>query len=213
MEIGFQHHDGRSYVAAVKDGDVVRRTLGAAVVLLCVGLLSSCSLLPSHGGGFRDSSEQQAAAEMKLIADAASNHDAAALKKLFSPLAQQKAKDLDSELKYFLSAYPSGRLTWQTQGNGLEGSNELVRRATEVFGNYEASVGGKKFDLYFAYIPVNDFHADNIGLYALGVVPSTDSGYTATGDKKPFDLWASQFGIDDDTNIARGDPGVYVPQG
>ena len=190
----------------------MRRILGAMVVLLCLGLLSSCSLLPSHGVGFRDSSEQQAADEMKLIADAAQNHDAAALKKLFAPRAQQKATDLDSGLKYFLSAYPSGHFTWQTQGNGLEGSNELFRQATVVFGHYEASVGVKKYDLYFAYIPVNDFHSDEIGLYALGVVPSTDSGYTASGDRKPFDLWSSQFGIDGDTKNALGEPGVYVPQ-
>ena len=45
---------------------------------------------------------------MKLIADAAQNHDAAALKKLFSQRARQKAADLDGGLKYFLSAYPSG---------------------------------------------------------------------------------------------------------
>jgi len=190
---------------------MTRRILGPPVALLCVALLSSCSLLPSHGVGFRDPSEQQAADEMKLIAAAAQNHDAAALKKLFSPRARQKATDLESGLKYFLSAYPAGHVAWETSGNGLEGTNEFFWQATDVFGNYEASVGAEKFDLYFAYVPVNDFHSDDIGLYALGIVPASDSGYTASGDRKPFNLWASQFGIGHD-NDAIGDPGVYVPK-
>jgi len=148
---------------------------------------------------------------MKLIADAAQNHDAAALKKLFSPRARQKATDLDSGLKYFLSAYPSGHFTWQTSGNGLYGVNEFFRQATVLYGNYEASVDGKKYELFFAYFPVNDFHPDTVGLYALAVVPSADSGYTASGDRKPYNLWARQFSIGK-TDNATGNPGVYVPQ-
>lgn len=180
--------------------------------MVCVGLLSSCSLLPSPHGGFVDTDEQVAAAQMQHIADAVKSHDAAALKKLFSPRARESATDLDAGLAYFLSAFPSGAVTWKTQGTGDSGGNVYFKRITELFGNYEVSADGTKYDLYFAYFSVNDFHPDEVGMYALGVVPAADDGYTASGDKMPFAKWASQFDIDEKTNTATGDPSVYIPQ-
>jgi len=180
------------------------------IVLTCVGLLSSCSLLPSPHGGFVDTDEQVAAAQMQHIADAVKNHDAAALKKLFSARAREKAADLDGGLAYFVSAFPSGPVTWKTQGTGMTGDNDFPKRASELFGNYEVSANGKAYSLYFDYFSVNDFHPDEVGIYALGIVPSADDGYTASGAKKPFTEWASQFDMSDDRAI--GDPGVYVPQ-
>jgi len=64
---------------------VIRRVLGAGVASACLVLLASCSLLPSPPGSFRDTDEQVAAAQMQHISDAVKDHDAAALKKLFSP--------------------------------------------------------------------------------------------------------------------------------
>jgi Domain of unknown function (DUF5104) len=190
---------------------VMRRVLGVVVALVCVGLLSSCSLLPSPSGSFRDSDEQVAAVQMQHIADAVKNHDPAALEKLFSPRAREKATDLDSGLKYFLSAFPSGPVTWKTQGTGDSGENVFLKKATELFGNYEVSASGHEYELYFAYFSVNDFHPDEVGIYALGIVPSSDVGGTTSGAKDPFDAWASQFDIGDN-HAATGDPGVYIPQ-
>ena len=48
----------------------------------------------------------------------------------------------------------------------------------------------------------------NVGIYALGIVPSAEDGYMASGAKKPFDVWVSQFGISDMTYAATGDPGT-----
>jgi hypothetical protein len=42
----------------------MRGVVGAAVTLVCVGLLASCSLLPSPPGGFVDTDEQVAAAQI-----------------------------------------------------------------------------------------------------------------------------------------------------
>ncbi len=178
------------------------------MALLCVGLLTSCSLLPSPPGGLFDTDEDVAAAQMQHIADAVKNHDAAALKKLFSPRAREKATDLDGGLTYFLSAFPSGPVTWKTQGTGMVGNHDFLKKSTELFGNYEVSADGKKCELYFAYFSVNDFHPDEVGIYALGIVPSADD--PASGAKTPFDEWASQFDMSDDRAI--GNPGVYIPQ-
>ncbi len=190
----------------------MNKVLGAVVALVCVGLLSSCSLLPSHPGQIYDDSEQKAGVQMQHIADAMKHHDAAALEKLFSPRAREKATDLDGGLKYFLSVVPSGKLSWETQGTGEAGQNDFFTTATELFGNYEVSADGKKYEMYFAYFPVNDFHPDEVGIYAMGVVPfADDDGYMPSGAKWPFDVWASQFEIGDN-HSASGSPGVYVPQ-
>jgi len=189
----------------------MRRIVGAAVSLLGVALLSSCSLLPTHATGFYDDDEQVASAQMQHIADAVKSHDAAALKKLFSPRARENATDLDGGLTYFLSAFPSGPVTWQTRGTGNTGEDVYSEHATELFGNYAVSADGKKYELYFAYFTINDFHPDEVGLYALGVEPYDADPYTASGAKKPFWAWASQFDIGKN-HSATGDPGVYIPE-
>jgi hypothetical protein len=81
---------------------LVRRALG-----LGVRCASSFSLLPF---GLDDSSKQ-ADVEMQRIADAVKDHDAGALRKLFSTAASENATRFDSGLKYFLSVFPTGRMT------------------------------------------------------------------------------------------------------
>lgn len=189
-----------------------RRLLAVAGALLVMGTLSSCSLVPSVPGSFHDDSEQVAAVQMRHIADAVKNHDAAALKKLFSPRAREKAADLDSGLKYFLSLFPSGKMTWETQGTGLTGHVGNLKQVTELSGNYRVLADGKKWNLHFAYISVNDYDRKDVGIYALGAVPPSENGYTPSGARKPFPLWAGQFVVSETTHTATGDPGVYIPQ-
>lgn len=196
-------------------GDVsglVRRIVGAGIALVCVALLSSCSLLRLPPSPLYDDSKQQTDVQVQRIADAVKHHDADALKKLFSSRARDEATDLDGGLKYFLSAFPSGAVTWKSQGISSWSENESLTRVIELYGNYEVLAGGKKFDLYFAYFSVNDFDPDNTGIYALGITPHSASPTTASGAKLPFDIWASQFGISDKDHMATGDPGVYTPQ-
>ena len=59
---------------------LVRRVLSAVVALVCVGLLSACSLLPKlPPSPLNDDSKQQSDLEMQRIADAVKDHDAVAL--------------------------------------------------------------------------------------------------------------------------------------
>lgn len=191
---------------------LVRRIVGAVVALVCVGLLSSCTLLRLPPSPLDDDSKQQTDVQVQRIVDAVRHHDAAALKKLFSSRARDEATGLDRGLSYFLSAFPSGAVTWKSQGISSSSENESLTRVIELYGNYEVLAGGKKFDLYFAYFSVNDFDPDNTGIYALGITPHPASPTTASGAKQPFDVWASQFGISDKDHTATGDPGVYIPQ-
>lgn len=190
---------------------LIRRMFGAGLALVVVGVLSSCSF-PSTPSPFHDDSEQKAGIQMQYIADAVKSHDAAALKKLFSPRAVDKATDLDSGLKYFLSVIPSGKLTWETRGTGLTSDTEGFKQATELYGNYRVSVNGEQYSLHFAYFSVDDFDRHNVGIYALGIAPRADYGYTASGARTPFAEWFSQFDISDTTHTATGDPGIYVPK-
>ena len=189
----------------------MKRVLGVGLALVCVVLLSSCSILPSPPGTISDDDEQRAAVQMRHIADAVKHGDAAALKKLFSPRAREKATDLDGGLKYFLSVFPSGKLTWKTKGTGSKSDTEGLKQAVELYANYAVSVNGENYSLHFAYFSVNSLDPDNVGIYALGVAPRADYGYTASGEKTPFAKWVSQFGISDTTHAATGDPGVYIP--
>jgi hypothetical protein len=190
---------------------LVRRVLGPAVALVCVGMLSSCALLPAPGSASLGDEDQQANVEMQHIADAVKNHDAAALKKLFSITAREKATDLDAGVAYFLSVFPSGRMTWKSEGNGSTGDDENGKQTTVVFANYEVFANGQKYDLHFVDYTINQVDDPrNVGLYALGIAPHTDNPYTASGAKKPFYVWGSQFDIED--HKATGTPGVYIPK-
>lgn len=189
---------------------LVRQVLAAVVGLVCVALLSSCALLSP--GGIRDDSKQQSDVAMQHIADAVKNHDAAALKKLFSPVAREKATDLDSGVKYFLSLFPSCRMTWKSEGTGSGGINEYGKKTVELFANYEVFADGRKYDLYFADFTVNQVEdPNNIGLYALAVAPHNAEPYTKpTASSKAFNAWAGQF--ENVNGKTTGNPGVYVPQ-
>ena len=191
-----------------------RRILAAGVALVCAVLLSSCSLLPDIPTPGGNDTGQKDDVVMQHIADAVKNHDAAALKKLFSPRARENATDLDSGLKYFLSVFPSGRMTWKVEdgGPGGAGANDFLKHTWESFAFYEVSANGKKYDLYFADVITDTAHPDYLGIYALGVGPYNAHPATApTAASTAFLVWANSHNLGDD-DLFTGTPGVYVPQ-
>ncbi len=181
------------------------RVLCAVVTgLACVALLSSCSLLSAlpgvHGAG-PDYSGQTADAKMRHIADAVNSHDVAALKKLFSQRAREKATDLDSGLGSLLSLFPSGRFTWKSEGPAASsGGSANGKRTVELLAFYKVSAGGKDYDLYFGDFTVNG-DSTNVGIYSLGLAPYTSDPQTASGKPKPLFAWEHT-----------GVPGVYISE-
>ena len=188
--------------------DMLRRVVGAVVALVIVGLLSSCSFLPQLPPiPGNDDTGKQADVAMQQIADAVKGHDAAALKKLFSRTARENSTDLDGGLKYFLSFFPSGKMTWELDSFASGGYGDTQA----VYMYYKVSANGKKYDLYFADFKVDSgVDPPNAGLYALGVTPYTTDPLTASGTAKPFYVWAGAF--DNGNYNDPGTPGVYVPQ-
>jgi hypothetical protein len=189
---------------------ITRRVLGALLALACAGLLSSCSLLSNVPSPSHDDSEQITAVQMRHIADAVQSHDVGALEKLFSPLARAKSTNLDHGLEYFLSVFPAGKMTWESQGTGVMGDSQNFQETDQLLGNYRVLVGGKKYELSFVDFSVNTAHPDTVGIYALGAAPASQTGYTSIGARKPFDLWFGQFGMKN--HNPTGNPGVYIPQ-
>jgi hypothetical protein len=188
----------------------MKRILSVVIALVCLALLSSCSLLPDIPTPGNDDTDQKANVQMRRIEDAVKHHDAAALEKLFSPRAREKATNLDGGLKYFLSFFPSGRMTWKVEdgGPGGGGLNDYPMEEWESFASYKVIADGKKYDLYFADITTDTDHPDSVGIYALGVVPYAEEANSSVAAKSPFDLWASQFWT---AKVGSGTPGVYVP--
>jgi hypothetical protein len=189
----------------------MKRVVGAVAALACVALLSSCSLLPDIPSPGDDDTGQKDDVVMQHIADAVKHRDVAALEKVYSPAARNATPDLDSQLKYFLSFFPSGKVTWEVGGPGPGGTglNDLPNFSWESFADYKVFSGGKTYDLYFANVTTDTPHPDYLGVYALGIVPYTTNPDTAIGAPKPFVLWAGQFTIKN--HIPTGTPGVYHP--
>ena len=188
-----------------------RKILGAILALACVALLSSCSLLPSIPVTNPFDSSEQPDAVMKQIASAVKHHDAAALKKLFSSRAREKASDLDGGLKYFLSFFPTGKMTWKYGDYSDAEDGAYGKKTVEMHVDYTVFSNGKKYDVYFADFPINQVDdPKNVGIYALGVAPYTANKATASGATKPYYVWTGSFQLVN--GEATGIPGVYIPQ-
>jgi hypothetical protein len=189
----------------------MKRVLGAMAALACVALLSGCSLLSDFPSPSNDDTDQKDDVVMQHIADAVKHHDVAALEKVFSPAARARAADLDSGLKYFLSFFPSGRMTWDVGGAGAGGGglDEAPNFSWLASADYKVYSGAKTYDLYFANVTLDTPHPKYLGVYALGIVPYTTDPSAASGAPKPLYLWASQFGMPSYTPT--GVPGVYHP--
>ena len=186
---------------------MMRRVLGAGVVtLVCVGLLSSCALLPAADP------TSTADAQMRHIADDVKHHDARALEALFSKTARAKAPDLDGGMEKFLSFFPSGFTSWSDPegGPGETDESDGDGKVTVLLdGFYKVHANGKTYILGFEDFAVNTWHSDSVGLYALGVAP-----YNAFPTTKPTAASNAFFDWDGQYEIKSGEPtgipSVYV---
>ena len=197
--------------------------IAAAFALLGTGMLSSCSLVPTEisgtttpkssnvGTGTYVDDQQESDAIMRRLADAVNHHDAPALQSLFSPVAQM-SPNFNDRLATILSLFPAGGMSWRRDGNNAAGDGYRFDKqySEELFSLYTLSDSGNKYELYFADFTIhgND-PAEYLGIYALGVTPFEADPYTASGAKKPFYSWASQFG--NWQGKTTGTPGVYLP--
>lgn len=192
----------------------MRKVRLGVLALVCAVLLSACALVPvEQPDTLYIDSEQKAEDRMQQIADAVNDHDAAALKAMFSPRALGEATDLDEGLDYLLSLFPNGELTIKG-GDGRTAERQYRNgMLTEVLlADYRVSAEGREYSVFFADFTVNEvIDPDNVGLYALGVTPwvSHETWDELLGQAKPFYAWARSIHADEGDET--GYPGVYVP--
>lgn len=177
----------------------MRKLVSGAVALLCAVLLSSCFLLSPPVPYDR----QQADARMEQIADAVNSQDAAALKALFSPHALELAPDIDARVEYFLSLFPDGIVSWESDALWAEGSEGFGTEMLHI--PVTVITDGGKFELSFADFTVHENH-DYVGLYALGATPWVDGQTLASG---AFRTWAGSMRLDE--SHLNSYPGIYFP--
>ena len=176
----------------------MKKLLSGVVALFCVVLLASCHGLPFLPPGTSD--RDKADARMEQIAAAVNAHDAAALKALFSANALEKATDIDARLEYFLSFFPNGILSWDSDSLWADG-RDLLKVP------YKVSADGQDFWLAFADSTDSDMDPDNVGLYALGVSPWAED--RNSGDAGSLFSWV--FAVPIDGSDEESDSGIYVP--
>jgi hypothetical protein len=202
----------RSHPQVLKGANVIaRRIAGFLVALLCVGLLSSCSLIEGATGTLLDDSGLQLSAEIHQIAGAVKNHDSTALKGLFSPLARKKAHDLNGGIKYFFSFFPSSQMTYKLLAESSAEDDEHGQKTVGLSAAYKVTADGKEYELNFLYYPVNQvLGPNNVGIYGLGITPYIADPIHATGPAKAFLEWSGSLGYKHGKAV--GVPGVYMPK-
>jgi hypothetical protein len=149
---------------------------------------------------------------MQHIADAVKGRDAAALTKLFSPRARADANNLGSGLKYFLSALPSGPMTWKLVGDPECSATYGYKAAVvQMCPTYRLSASGNEYDVYFFEYTIDQPDTASVGLYALGVAPYSSKSGTKSAPSTQFFTWVASLTPNKDGKIS-GPAGVYVPQ-
>jgi hypothetical protein len=127
---------------------------------------------------------------------------------VFSEHAQtEHAAALDDEIDALFALFPSGDLTWQELSEPpvvrewVEGDDEAIL----LLPIYEVTSAGKGYWLFFADFTVNTIDATNLGLYAIGVAPRTET--VDSPQEQVLFAWADTFEVDASTP-----PGILIAE-
>jgi len=156
--------------------------------------------------------DHKADAQMQRIATALDNHDAGALKGLFSRDVRGQSPDLlDRGVDYLLSLFPNGGITWTQDPAEIipveSGSDVKSGKLREwLHGNYKVSADGNDYWLYFSSVPVDEGNPDDVGLQQLGATSWVEkrSSDGMTGRSEQFYNWVHV--VSTDTSA------IYLPQ-
>ncbi len=206
----------------------MRGIRSGVVALVCVVLLSSCALVPFGPPDASETPEPSESADalyvdpgqkmtdrMQQIVAAVNDHDAPALKAMFSTGVLNHTPEIARGLDYLLSLFPKGGITWTqdpAENTPVEAfTNVEAGKLKEwVHGNYRLSVEGHEYWLYFADATVNEVNPHEVGLERLGVTPWVgDRNSEMSGPAAKFYEWVNV--VVSDPNFEQSD-GIYVPQ-
>jgi len=197
----------------LEEAETLKRIVSGVGALVGVALLASCALLP---GIVTQNHSRLAANQMAEIVDAINEQDAEALKEMFTEYALAEYSDeIDDGLTYLLSVFPNGDLVWENPDERVNysESHNAGKSTINVRAGYEVSSAGKAYWLYFSYFAVNEQDPENLGVYAIGATPRTETltpGLRlglSSGPERMFFRWAGSVSGTDPT----APPGGYFP--
>lgn len=185
----------------------MKRVARLLVVVASMVLLASC-WCNSHGY-FAEDATPLARARFAQIADAVNSKDAAALLGVFTEYAlAEHSAEIDAGVERLLALFPDGDLVSQEERHipAVEYRRIDDDHRTILSGSlYRVRSGGNYYHLFFADLTVNMIDPENVGVYALGVAPRTESSWS--GPERAFYSWMDQFDID-----PSAPPGIYIPE-
>lgn len=184
----------------------VTRLIIAAIV--SVVLLSSCWYDPH--GYFAEDATPLARARFAQIADAVNSQDADALRAVFTEYAlAEYSAEIDEGVERLLALFPDGDLVSReerhipaVQYRRIDDDQRTIL-ATSMYG---VSSGENDYWLFFADFTTNTIDPENVGVYALGAAPRTES--RDSDAEKAFDSWLGQA---DDIDPS-APPGIYIAE-
>jgi hypothetical protein len=144
------------------------------------------------------------------IIDAVNERDADALKNMFTTYSRSEfSEEIDQGIDHIFTVFPDGVVVETEEPNGLPPGESLYGKDGQVASlaksSYHVTANGEDYWLMFAEFTVNTLDPENVGVYALGVAPRTESEDSPAEDE--IFAWMRTF-----TKMPRETPpGVFIP--
>jgi hypothetical protein len=113
--------------------------------------------------------DEIADARCQSIIEALENKDKEELRKMFSPSAQEEAKDMDSAIDYLLELY-QGKLKSKDGAVVTSESTDQGEKEKELGCSYKVVTDEGNYSIYFIDKLVDTKNSDNVGLYTLEII-------------------------------------------
>lgn len=133
----------------------------------------------------------------EIVGDDLNIQDPVGLRERFTETAQTEyVSALDNEIDALFALFPGGDLTWRPLDaqpvvrEQVDGNDEAIL----LLPIYQVSAGSKDYWLFFADFTVNTIDPRNLGLYAIGVAPRTETGDSP--QEQALFAWADTFDVD-----------------
>lgn len=143
--------------------------------------------------------------KLNQIVDELNTEDSDGLRLRFSVYAQLEHREIDDQIEELFALFPDRDVVWEelaavpvVRENADNGEKQSLLLST-----HRVSSGGADYRLFFAYFTESSVIPDNLGLYAIGVAPWTESGDSAA--EQALSAWAETFDVD-----ASVPPGVFI---
>lgn len=148
------------------------------LLLICILLLSSCSLGGGRGMIF-DNSDKKADARLEQILDAISNKDKELLKAMFSKQALSEADDFDRNLDTLFQYVQGSIQSWESTGayGGTDAKNAdgTGNRKKEIESTYIFTTSEQEYQIAVYEYTIDTANPDNVGVYSLCIIRTKDN--------------------------------------